>query len=149
MVFNNCNVEAWVKTFLGHTEENEQTMGDNAEQIIEIPVEKKSRWKTVAETSGKEAISQPVDPVKEDDSEDVDGEEMDENEDEEDGNVDGEPMEEDDLDGEPMEEPPSPSPPPCVPSPKLVEPQREEDEKEAPRPAKRQRMRAVDMFTED
>ena len=165
MIFNNNNVESWVKTFLGRTDEEERTSGEPVEQVVEKPVEKKGRWKSVVETSGKEAVeatgftSVPGNsPEDEDgdfdgesmedddvdgmpmDEEDVDGEPMDDD-------VDGEPMEDEDVDGMPMEEPLQTISAPPLPTP---EPKVEEAEKtEPPRPKKRQRMRAADMFTED
>src|SRR5271169_5198641 len=53
MIFNNNNVESWVKTFLGKVEQEERTSEGPGEEIVEKPVEKKGKWKSVAETSGK------------------------------------------------------------------------------------------------
>jgi U2-associated protein SR140 len=158
MIFNNNNVESWVKRFLGRTEEEEQTSEESVEQVMEAPVEKKGRWKSVLETSGKETggfTNAPLNSPNEKDEdvgrkdmdedidgepiEDVDGEPMEED-------VDGEPMEDEDVDGVPMEEEveqESPKPASPAPNPEPEKPV------EAPRPLKRQRMRAADMFTEN
>ena len=159
MIFNNNNVESWVKTFLGRVEEEERISEESVEQVVEAPVEKKGRWKSVIETSGKETggftsipLNSPenkdedVDEM--DTDEDVDGESMQDDVDGEpmEEDVDGEPMEDDDVDGMPMEDEVEPEPPkPTSPAPN-PEP---EKPVETPRPQKRQRMRAVDMFTED
>jgi U2-associated protein SR140 len=169
MVFNNSNVEAWIKTFLGRVDEEERTSEEPVEQVVEKPVEKKGRWKSVAETSGKEITAVPL--ISTDDAEeDVDGDEMGEEvdgmpmeedvdgmpleEEDVDGepmddDIDGQPMEEEDVDGTPMEEPqlspPAPLPAPAPSSPETQEPK---PATELPRPQKRQRMRAVDMFTD-
>lgn len=175
MIFNNNNVESWVKTFLGRVDE-EQRSEEPAEEVVEKPVEKKGRWKSVVETSGKEAVESTgftsipfnafededeemndnVDgePIEEEEDvdgmpmedEDVDGEPMDDDADGEpmDDDVDGEPMDDEDVDGSPMEEPPVSAPPQQKP-----ELQAEKPEKiEVPRPQKRQRMKAADMFTD-
>ena len=159
MIFNNNNVESWVKTFLGRVEQEERTNEEQVEQVVEAPVEKKGRWKSVVETSGKETGGFTSVPLKsqEDQDEDVDRKEMEEDVDGEsmeedvDGepmeeDVDGEPMEDEDVDGIPMEEEAEeepPKPPSPAPNPEPEKPV------EAPRPQKRQRMRAADMFTED
>lgn len=125
MVFNNHNVEAWVQTFLGRVETDKQEIVELVEQVVEKPVEKKSRWKSVAETSGKEAVDvesfapvslnaldEDIDVIQVEDvegesmkdvdglpiDEDVDGEPMD------DVDVDGLPMDDEDVDGVPMDE---------------------------------------------
>src|ERR1700737_3912292 len=54
MVFNNHNVEAWNKTFLGRVEEKREAE-EIVPRVVEMPVEKKRRGKSVAETSGKES----------------------------------------------------------------------------------------------
>jgi U2-associated protein SR140 len=174
MVFNNSNVDAWIRTFLGRVDAEERTSEVPVEEVVEKPVEKKNKWKSVIETSGKEAEVVPISgltnnpmtsPEAGDDEEDVDGEEMEEDVDgmpmEED--VDGEPMEDDDVDGEPiedededvdgvpMDEPQqSEESAPSIPRPhQSPEPPAEPpSNKEQPRPQKRQRMRAADMFTD-
>jgi U2-associated protein SR140 len=159
MIFNNANVEAWVKTFLGRVED-EAPEEEVEEEIVETVVEKKARWKKVAETSGKEAkdVGGYTSPVGSGDEgeEDVDGEVMGEE-----GDVDGEPMEEEDVDGEPMDddvdgEPmdddvdgmpmdeESESAPAHDPTPEPPVDQTPDD----PRPVKRQRMKAADMFAD-
>jgi U2-associated protein SR140 len=163
MIFNNANVEGWVKTFLGRVED-EAPEEEVEEEVVETVVEKKARWKKVAETSGKEAkdVGGYTSPVGSGDEEDVDGEVM-----EEEGGVDGESMEEEDVDGEPMDddvdgepmdddvdampmEEPSESAPPREPSPSQhasPEPPVEQNPEDS-RPVKRQRMKAADMFAD-
>jgi U2-associated protein SR140 len=176
MVFNNSNVEAWIKIFLGRGRETEERKSETpVEEIVEKPVEKKSKWKSVVETSGKEAEVAPMSrftsiplnsPDDSDDEEDVDGEEMEEDVDgmpmeeeeedvdgqpmEEDEDVDGEPMEDDDedVDGLPMEEPRDENPAPVVLPPRRSPEVEKPSSNEQPRPQKRQRMRAADMFTD-
>ena len=179
MIFNNSNVEGWVKTFLGQVGGDEEMMETNVEEVVEQPIEKKGRWSSVLDTSGKAAQITDVENVEEEvgerDDEDVDGMPMEEED------VDGEPMEEEDVDGEPMEEedvdgqpmdddgldgmpmegPPQPPPVASPESPPhervRQEPPRQGaenraepvNENEVPRPQKRQRMRAADMFTDD
>lgn len=162
MIFNNANVEGWVKTFLGHVED-EAPEEEVEEEVVETVVEKKARWKKVAETSGKEAkdVGGYTSPVGSGGEEDVDGEVMEE------GDVDGESIEEEDVDGEPMDddvdgepmdddvdgmpmEEPSESAPPREPSPSQhpsPEPPVEQNPEDS-RPVKRQRMKAVDMFAD-
>jgi hypothetical protein len=127
LVFNNYNVEGWVRTFLGKGEE-EKRETETVPEVVEKPVEKKARWKSVAETSGKEATDVgaladvPLNPLEEnegagevertggtpveefDGSGDVDLKAVDED-------VDGTPMNEDidgvsmeDVDGMPMDD---------------------------------------------
>jgi len=164
MIFNNDNVESWVKTFLGQVEQEQRTSEEPVEEAVEKPVEKKGRWKSVAETSGKEATEKggftsiPITSPEVDD-EDLDGKEMEEDIDgmpmEEEEDVDGEPMEDEDVDGEPMEEEDLDGMP--MEEPRRVEaepepqksPERQVEKHDAPRPQKRQRMRAADMFAED
>ena len=169
MVFNNANVEVWIKTFLGREETENQEQEEEVQEVVQQPVEQKGRWKSVAETSGKDATelggigtASPVEEEGEDgdidgepmEEENVDGEEM-EDEDLNGEDVDGEPMDDEDVDGASMEEnmeesvqaPPvraqetaSPAPEPQPETVYLVE---------QPPPRKRQRMRAVDMFTDE
>lgn len=176
MIFNNNNVESWVKIFLGRAGDEEQTGEEQVNEIEEQPVERKGKWKSVAETSGKEAAPatgfvntshSSHDDENEDENvdgeqieEDIDGMAMDEEsvdgepmEEEDDDDVDGEPMDDEggeDIDGERMKEStPTPVPQP-EPSRQSSEPPVETPEKtEAPRPQRRPRMRAVDMFTDD
>ena len=173
MIFSNANVEAWVKTFLGRTED-EAPEEEVEEEVVETAVEKKARWKKVAETSGKEAkdVGGYTSPVGSGDEgeEDVDGEVMEEEgvdgdvmEETVDGDVmeeedvDGEPMDDDldgdpmkeDVDGMPMEEPAESAParehsPPRDPAHGSPFEQNPADS----RPAKRQRMKAADMFAD-
>jgi U2-associated protein SR140 len=177
MIFNNSNVEGLVKTFLGQVGGEEEMMETNVEEVVEQPVEKKGRWNSVLDTSGKAAQITDVENVEEVgegededvdgmpmEEEDVDGEPMEEDVDGEpmeEEDVDGQPMDEDDLDGMPMEEAPqlppvvSPDSPPHErirqePPPQGAENRAESvKEDEVPRPQKRQRMRAADMFTDD
>ena len=156
MVFNNNSVEAWVKTFLGRTDVEEQADDEPIEQIVEKPAEKRSRWKSVAETSGKE-IAEASGPLNAED-ENVDGEEMEEEDVDGipmDEDVDGEPMEKEDVDGDQMEdeevdvkpmEESTVSAPVATPEPIPRSPERTVG---TARPLKRQRMRAVDMFPDD
>lgn len=195
LVFNNTNVEQWVKTFLGRVEEdNEGKEEEVQEEVVEKPVERKGKWKSVtAKTevdekvvpSGGESVplnaledsDEEVDGRSMDESEDVDGKSMSEREEEEedvdgepmeendvdgvpmddDEDVDGEPMEEEDVDREPMEETISqaktaqiaPSQMSPQPEKEISPPAREHPPSaEAPRPQKRQRMRAADMFND-
>jgi U2-associated protein SR140 len=114
MVFNNHNVEAWNKTFLGRVEEKREAE-EIVLRVVEMPVEKKRRWKSVAETSGKESIELKKEmtevggftavPLNSGDGGgDVHGKEMV-------SNFDGKPMQEnvdtesmDDVDGKPMDD---------------------------------------------
>jgi U2-associated protein SR140 len=164
MVFNNSNVEAWIKVFLGRGREAEERASEApVEEVVEKPVEKKSKWKSVVETSGKEAEVVPMSrftsiplnsPDDSDDEEDVDGEEMEEDADGmpmEEEDVDGQPMEDEDVDGEPMEDEDEDVDglPMEEPAPVVVSPRRSPElQVEPPRPQKRQRMRAADMFTD-
>jgi len=164
MLFNNINVESWNKTFLGHVDVEERTSEEPEEEVVEHPVEKKGKWKSMLETSGKETTV-VADVDESPDADDVDGEEMDDV----DGrplveDVDGEPMYDEDIDGEPMEEEEEDDgqfvdeqvaevenlPRPPLPEP---EPAREasmpEKREERSRPVKRQRMRAADLFDDD
>jgi len=202
LVFNNTNVEGWIKTFLGRVEEDRQSKEEEVEEkVVEKPVEKKGKWKSVTAKTEVESVVPPGETslplnapddseiedvdgktVEEDDvdgkpmeeEEDVDGEPMEqedvdgepmEEEDvdgvpmDDDEDVDGEPMEEEDIDGLPMDEPVPPaetlpiSPRPGSPH---QSPHRQEKSPtaeilpplEAPRPQKRQRMRAADMFND-
>ena len=168
MIFNNRNVELWVKSFLGRIDDEEQ-VSEPTEESIEKPQEKKGRWKSVSETSGKENVQKsgfteisPSSPSDESEDQNVDGEEMEEDVDGlpmDEENVDGEPMDENedvDVDGEPMDDDDVPTEEPeALPLPQQEPPQPipEQIEKlsnvEPVRPFKRQRMRAVDMFTDD
>lgn len=162
MIFNNQNVEAWVKTFLGRTAEEGGDEEVEDADVVEEVVEKKGKWKSVTETSGKEARDvggytspvpsaeegEDVDGVAMEEKEDVDGEPMEDEDVDgmpmEDDDVDGEPMEEDDVDGVPMEEAAADSV-----SVRELTPQPPVEPKPSdPRPAKRQRMKAVDMFAD-
>jgi len=178
MIFNNTNVEGWVKTFLGQVGGEEEIIEASVEEVVEQPVQKKGRWNSVLDTSGKAPQITTEEKVEEEagegedesvdgmpmEEEDVDGEPMEEED------VDGEPMEEEDVDGQPMDEDdfdgipmegPSPSPPVTHESPPQERirqgPPRQGAEdrtepvnvNEVPRPQKRQRMRAADMFTDD
>ena len=173
MIFNNNNVEGWAKTFLGHVGEGEgDMMEESVEEFAERPAEKTGRWKSVVETSGKEPLATvekgraEIEEDEEDvdgmpmEEEDLDGEPMEEEDVDgvslEDEDVDGVPMEDMDVDGLSMEEPPQP---PHLMSQERAsqrEPTRESDDpraepvngSEAPRPQKRQRMKAADMFTD-
>jgi len=181
MIFNNNNVEAWVKMFLGRVGEEEEMSEEDVQEVVEQPVEKKGRWKSVVETSGKEAQTIVEDKAEEEEEEeeeeedvdgmpmeeeDVDGEPMEQDVDGEpmdDEDVDGQPMDEEDVDGVPMEEPlippsdnllaqeparlelPQEEPPPQIAEHQDVP----TNANELPRPKKRQRMRAADMFTDD
>jgi hypothetical protein len=62
MIFNNSNVEGWVKTFLGQVGGEEEMM-ENVEEVVEQPVEKKGRWNSVLDTSGKAAQITDVEKV--------------------------------------------------------------------------------------
>ena len=116
LVFNNANVEAWIKTFLGRVEEDRENKEEKAEEeVVEAPVERKGKWKSVSAKTAEsivrrqpaaEPLNAPddseddIDGNRIEDEEDVDGKEMEEEED-----VDGEPMGEDeDVDGVPMDE---------------------------------------------
>jgi len=170
MVFNNANVEAWVKTFLGREEREDQGQEEEVQEVVQQPVEQKGRWKSVTETSGKDvselagvgATPSPAEEEVEDEDidgepmeeENVDGEEMD-NEDLNGEDVDGEPMGDDEEDGAPMEEdleesvrrPSIHAQETTSPAP---EPQSDKHAQgEQPPPRKRQRMRAVDMFADE
>jgi len=169
MVFNNANVEVWIKTFLGREETENQEQEEEVQEVVQQPVEQKGRWKSVAETSGKDATelggigtASPVEEEGEDgdidgepmEEENVDGEEM-EDEDLNGEDVDGEPMDDEDVDGASMEEnmeesvqaPPVRAQETASPAP---EPQPDtQSQVEQPPPRKRQRMRAVDMFTDE
>lgn len=159
MIFNNQNVEAWVKTFLGRPEEAEGEEHEVEEETVEEIVEKKGKWKSVTETSGKEAkdVGGYTSPVRLGEEEEegegeegnVDGEAMEEED------VDGVPMEEEDVDGEPMEEDEEVDEKPMedaaaesvsspAPTPERPVTQQPSD----PRPTKRQRMKAADMFAD-
>lgn len=190
LVFNNANVEAWIKTFLGRVEEDRQSQEEKAEEeVVEKPVERKGKWKSVSakttdesgiphglgavilnapEDSEEDIDGQPMEGEedvdgKEMEEESVDGEPMDEEEDvdgvpmDEDEDVDGLPMDEEDVDGKPMDEP-SPrattASPVQIPAaaphspPQAENAQTHSSPSEAPRPQKRQRMRAADMFND-
>lgn len=169
MIFNNANVEAWNKTFLGRNEVEQSGEGEIEEdEVVEKPVEKKGKWKSMLETSGKESsvvsnIDEQEDVDGEEFDEDVDGQAMEEEEDVDgevmDEDIDGEPMEEEDADGQLTEEQPAeessvPSPlPETEPLPEPVLSRREpspekKPAEERPRPVKRQRMKAADMFND-
>ena len=191
MIFNLQNVEAWVKTFLGRAEEEGEEQ-EVEEEIIEEVVEKKGKWKSVTETSGKEAkdvggYTSPVQSAEGEEEEgqeggqeegqeggqeewqeggqagrrvgwrdegeegDVDGEAMEEED------VDGVPMEEEDVDGEPMEEeeeevvdglPMEEAPAKSVSIPEPMPERPVVQQPPDPRPTKRQRMKAADMFAD-
>jgi U2-associated protein SR140 len=103
MIFNNNNVESWANTFLGRADAKEQTDEEQVDEMEEKPVERKGKWKSVIETSGKEAAptteftnTSPNSHDNENDEND-DGEQMEED-------VDGMPMDEDNVDGEPMDD---------------------------------------------
>jgi U2-associated protein SR140 len=197
LVFNNTNVEGWIKTFLGRVEEDRQSKEEEVEEkVVEKPVEKKGKWKSVTAKLEVQSVVPPggtsVPLNAPDDSEiedvagksveeedDVDGKPMEEEEEEEedvdgepmeeedvdgvpmdeDDDVDGEPMEEEDIDGLPMDKPvppaetlpisPRPGSPPQSPHRQEKSPAAEIlPPLEAPRPQKRQRMRAADMFND-